>query len=397
MFDELKSLPGDPILSIMAAYRADPSDDKVDLSTGVYKDPDGVTPVMAAVDEAEQKVLAEQTTKAYVGLAGSAAFNAAIEALVFGDEHAVRRDGRVHTLQTPGGSGALRVAAEFLKNVNPDVRLWLSDPSWPNHEPLISSAGIALERFPYFDRETGGVRFDEMLSALDDASPGDLVLLHGCCHNPTGADLSPAEWSGLADLCAEKGLVPFIDFAYQGFGDGLDDDAIGVRTMADAVPELVVAASCSKNFGLYRERVGSLSIVGGSIAAADAALSHTLRIVRRIYSMPPDHGAAIAATILDDPALRIVWQEELAEYRDRMRRLRDGFASALENAFDGRDFDFIRRQKGMFSMLPLTPEHVETLQREYHVYLVSSGRFNVAGLPDEGLERLAAAIAAASR
>ena len=394
MFQELENLPGDPILSIMAAFRQDPSAQKVDLSAGVYKDPEGVTPIMAAVAEAEQKVLAEELTKAYVGLAGNEIFNSAIQQMVFGEGHAVFGDNRVCTLQTPGGSGGLRVVGEFFKRASPDVRLWLSTPTWPNHIPLISAVGIAVEEYPYFDRDTGSVRFDAMLDSLSAARAGDLLLLHGCCHNPTGADLSNEQWDQLGAFCAESGLIPFVDFAYQGFGDGLHEDAYGVRSLANQVGEMVVVGSCSKNFGLYKERTGSVSVVGRSASEAQAAFSHMLRVVRRIYSMPPDHGAAIVGTILTDPALHISWAEELAEYRARMQALRRDFAAALNAVMPTRDFSFLAKQKGMFSMLPLTSDQVDRLRDEHHIYLVGSGRINVAGLPESSLERIAAAIAA---
>ncbi|MEO0996566.1 MAG: amino acid aminotransferase [Pseudomonadota bacterium] len=397
MFEKLESLPGDPILSIMAAFREDPSADKIDLSAGVYKDPDGTTPIMTAVAEAEQKVLAEQTTKAYVGIAGNVQFNAAIEAMLFGDDHPARLAGRVRTLQSPGGSGGLRVAAEFFKRTNPAVRLWLSEPSWPNHEPLIGSAGIAIERYPYLDRDSGRVAFDAMLKGLEQASRGDLLLLHGCCHNPSGADLSNSQWDALAEFCRDTGLVPFVDTAYQGFGDGLDEDAYGVRRLAATVPELIAVGSCSKNFGLYKERVGAVSVLGATPDDSAAAFSHMLRIVRRIYSMPPDHGAAIVANILDDPALKHAWLEELADCRERMQRLRRDFAAALNAAMPGEDFDFLTGQKGMFSILPLTPDEVARLAKEHHIYMVASGRINIAGLPESGLTRLATAIAAVRR
>lgn len=397
MFEKLESLPGDPILSIMAAYRQDTSDRKVDLSAGVYKDANGQTPVMNAVSDAEQVVLAEQTSKAYIGLAGNAAFNEAQQLLLLGAEHPAIAQGRAHTFQTPGGSGGLRVAAEFFKSIRPDARVWLSDPSWPNHEPLIKSAGIEIKRYPYLDKATGGILFDEMMAALADARPGDLLLLHGCCHNPSGVDLSAEQWEQVVSLCEKNALVPFIDAAYQGFGDGLDEDAAGLRLVAQRLPECVIVASCSKNFGLYKERVGSVTLVAASPGDADIVLSHMLRIVRRIYSMPPDHGAAIVATILGDPALRINWEEELAECRERMQRLRSELRVELERAMPDEDFSFLTNQKGMFSMLPVSVAEAKALREQHHVYLVDSGRINVAGLPENGLAELADAVASVKR
>ena len=393
MFETLEKLPGDPILSMMAAYRADPAANKVDLSAGVYKDASGQTPIMAAVAEAEQKVLAEQQTKAYVGLAGNALFNETMQALIFGAEHPAAS--RLRTFQTPGGSGGLRVAAEFLKHTRSDARLWLSDPSWPNHRPLIADVGIEILEYPYLDRASGAVRFDELCQMLrESAQPGDLLLLHGCCHNPTGADFSDEQWRDIAALCLELSLVPFVDTAYLGFGRGLDADAAGLRHIAATVPEAIIVGSCSKNFGLYKERVGSVSVLAATPAAADAALSHLLITVRRIYSMPPDHGAAIVGAILGDPRLRIAWEDELRECRDRMQRLRAEFRAQLQRALPGEDFGFLTAQSGMFSMLPLTVAEIDALRETHHIYMVKSGRINVAGLPEDGLAALADAIAA---
>lgn len=394
MFEKLETLPGDPILSIMAAYRADPVAEKIDLSAGVYKDANGNTPVMSAVAEAEQKVLALQTSKAYIGLAGNPEFNATMQELMLGVDHPSAD--RARTFQTPGGSGGLRVAAEFLNKTRPNATIWISDPSWANHEPLIGSAGLTIKRYPYLDKETGGLRFDDMLATLTAAQRGDLVLLHGCCHNPTGVDLSPAQWDRLTEMCLEHGLIPFIDSAYIGFGDGIDEDAYGLRRMAASVPEAIMVSSCSKNFGLYKERVGAVTLIAADTEQADVVLSHMLRVVRRIYSMPPDHGGAIVGAILSDPGLRASWEEELSECRLRMQQLRRDFATELTAAMPGNNFDFLIQQKGMFSMLPITPAQADALMKEHHVYLVTSGRINVAGLPEDKLAMLAKAIAAVS-
>ncbi|MEM1262129.1 MAG: amino acid aminotransferase [Pseudomonadota bacterium] len=392
MFEGLEPLPGDPILSLMAAFRKDPSTDKVDLSAGIYRDQSGRTPIMTAVAEAEQKVLAEQQTKAYVGLAGNGLFNEMMQPLIFGTDHPATA--RLRTLQTPGGSGGLRVAAEFLNATRPDATLWLSDPSWPNHRPLIGDVGIAVESYPYLDKATGTVLFDAMCDTLTrQARPGDFLLLHGSCHNPSGADLSFAEWQTIASLCVERNLLPFIDTAYLGFGNGLDADAAGLRHIASVVPEAIIVGSCSKNFGLYKERVGSVTVLADSVAAADAVFSHLLITVRKIYSMPPDHGAAIVGTILADPALRRAWEDELAECRERMLNLRKGFASELSRALPDEDFSFLAHQSGMFSMLPLNRSEIDALREQHHIYAVGSGRINIPGLPDERLDVIADAIA----
>lgn len=393
MFEHLDKLPDDPILGVMAQYRADPSEKKVDLGAGVYKDSAGHTPIMRAVARAEELVMAEEDTKAYLGMAGNLDCNRLMQALLFGSDHAAAGENRLHTLQTPGGSGGLRVAAEFLASVRPDAKVWIGDPSWANHIPLIGSAGLEFQRYHYYDAATHQVQFDSMIQALSSAPAGDLVLLHGCCHNPTGADLTRDQWDDLARLCLDRGLVPFIDFAYQGFGEGLDDDAYGARVMADAVPEMIVVSSCSKNFGLYRERMGAVSVLGATSTASEAAYTHMLRIVRRIYSMPPNHGAAIVARILGDPALRADWETELSDYRQRMQRLRRQFADALEANIAGSNYDFLRTQKGMFSFLGVSSDEVKQLIEQHHIYLVASSRINVAGLSESNIDYVAAAVA----
>ena len=393
MFDALDKLPDDPILGVMALFRADDSDTKVDLSAGVYKDAQGNTPVMRAVKAAERRLLESESSKAYLGLAGNARCNDEMQQLIFGSGHAVVRDGRCRTLQTPGGSGGLRVASEFFNRVRPGQRVWVSDPTWANHVPLIGSAGLSFQKYDYYDREGSRVRFDAMMTSLHDAKAGDLLLLHGCCHNPTGADLNADQWEAIGSLCEERGMIPFVDFAYQGFGQGLDEDAAGVRRLADQLPELVVVASCSKNFGLYRERVGTVTVVGATGTAAEAAYSHMLRIVRRLYSMPPDHGAAIVAEILGDPALSADWRQELSDYRARMMHLRERFAEALATHVPDQDYRYLRDQSGMFSFLRTTPEQVHQLRDEHHVYLVDSGRINVAGLGEDTLDYVAQSLA----
>lgn len=393
MFENLDKLPDDPILGVMAQYRADPSEQKVDLGAGVYKNASGQTPIMRAVARAEELGIAEEDTKAYLGMAGNLECNQRMQSLLFGPGHDAAQDGRIHTLQTPGGSGGLRVAAEFLASVRPDAKVWIGDPSWANHIPLIGSAGLEFQRYQYYDAQTHQVQFETMVQALSSAPAGDLVLLHGCCHNPTGADLTRDQWDTLAGLVSERGLVPFVDFAYQGFGGGLDDDAYGARVMADRVPEMIVVSSCSKNFGLYRERMGAVSVLGATAVASEAAYTHMLRIVRRIYSMPPNHGAAIVARILGDAELRADWEQELSAYRQRMQRLRCQFADALEAGIPDSNYEFLRIQKGMFSFLGVTADQVQELIEKHHIYLVGSSRINVAGLSESNIDYVAAAVA----
>ncbi|TIQ35440.1 MAG: aspartate/tyrosine/aromatic aminotransferase [Mesorhizobium sp.] len=389
MFESLQPAPADKILALIGLYRADTRPGKVDLGVGVYKDRDGKTPVMRAVREAEKRLLASQDTKTYLGLAGDTVFNAAMIKLAFGDKADLSR---VRAAQAPGGSGALRLVAELLQRTRPGATVWLSDPTWPNHLPVMRAAGLKVRDYPYFDAASGAVRFDDMLAALKTASSGDVVLLHGCCHNPTGANLDTAQWAKVADVLVERGLLPFVDIAYQGFGEGLDADAAGLRLLADKVPEMVVASSCSKNFAVYRDRVGAAMIMAKDGAQADVAMSQMLAAARALYSMPPDHGAAAVRMVLEDAALRKDWETELEEMRLRMLRLRVAFAEALRRQSNSDRFDFVASHRGMFSRLGLTEAQVERLRTEHAVYMVGDSRINVAGLPEDGMDDLAKAI-----
>ena len=389
MFETLQPAAPDKILALIGMFRDDPRPGKVDLGVGVYKDPQGRTPVMRAVRAAEQRVYDEQTSKAYLGLAGDAAFNAAMIRLTFGEAADLSR---LRAAQAPGGSGALRLIAELLRRSRPDATVWVSDPTWPNHVPIITAAGLKTTTYPYFDAATGTVRFEEMLRVLRGARHGDIVLLHGCCHNPTGANLDEAQWSELGDLLVEHGLFPFVDIAYQGFGDGLDADAAGLRVLAEKVPELAAASSCSKNFSVYRDRVGAAILLGATPGEADIALSQILSVARGMYSMPPDHGAATVRVILSDAELRADWESELDEIRARMIRLREGFAEALRRRSNSDRFDFVAHHRGMFSRLGLTVDQVHRLRQEHGVYMVDDSRINVAGLPEDGLDDLAKAV-----
>lgn len=389
MFENLQPAPADKILALIGLYRADPRSDKVDLGVGVYKDREGRTPVMRAVREAETRLFAGQDTKTYLGLAGDTAFNTAMIKLAFGDKADLSR---IRAAQAPGGSGALRLVAELLQRTRAGATIWLSNPTWPNHMPVMRAAGLQVREYPYFDAASGTVRFDEMLAALRTAASGDVVLLHGCCHNPTGANLNASQWADVADVLVERGLLPFIDIAYQGFGEGLDADAEGLRLVASKVPEMVVASSCSKNFAVYRDRVGAAMIMARDGAQADVAMSQMLSAARAIYSMPPDHGAAAVRIVLEDVALRADWEAELEEMRLRMLRLRVAFADALRRQSNSDRFDFVASHRGMFSRLGLTEAQVERLRVEHGVYMVGDSRINVAGLPEDGMDRLAQAI-----
>ncbi len=389
MFENLQPAPADKILALIGLYRADPRSDKVDLGVGVYKDREGRTPVMRAVREAETRLFAGQDTKTYLGLAGDTAFNTAMIKLAFGDKADLSC---IRAAQAPGGSGALRLVAELLQRTRAGATVWLSNPTWPNHMPVMRAAGLQVREYLYFDAASGTVRFDEMLAALRRAASGDVVLLHGCCHNPTGANLNASQWAKVADVLVERGLLPFIDIAYQGFGEGLDADAEGLRLVASKVPEMVVASSCSKNFAVYRDRVGAAMIMARDGAQADVAMSQMLSAARAIYSMPPDHGAAAVRIVLEDAALRADWEAELEEMRLRMLRLRVAFADALRRQSNSDRFDFVASHRGMFSRLGLTEAQVERLRVEHGVYMVGDSRINVAGLPEDGMDRLAKAI-----
>ena len=389
MFEALKQLPQDPILQLMQMFRDDTRPDKVDLGVGVYKDDAGNTPIMASVHEAERRLLEGETTKSYVGPAGAAGFNEAMARLILGNGNSLIRDGRTSVIQTPGGCGALRMAAEFFRLCQPDTTVWVSTPTWANHMPLLGGAGLNICEYPYLNRETLAVDFPAMLETLEGARAGDVVLLHGCCHNPSGADLTFEQWRAITQLIQRKRLLPFVDMAYQGLGEGLEEDAAGVRYLAGQVPEMVIAASCSKNFGLYRERTGALMLISATGVTNIAATSQLLSIVRSHYSMPPAHGAAIVETILGDDALRAVWQSELSGMCERILSLRHAFAEALAPVGD---FGFIAQQRGMFSFLGITPEQVRQLRKEHGIYMLESSRMNVAGLNDRVLPRVASAI-----
>jgi aspartate aminotransferase len=394
LFQELKQLSSDSILGLMAKYRADAAPSKVDLGVGVYRDLSGNTPVLACVRRAEQEVLAAQTTKSYVAAAGREEFNRAVEELVLGAAHAARRDRRARTVQAPGGCGALRLGAELIRAAAPAVTVHVSDPTWGNHTPLLGSSGLRLERYPYYDSGTSRLRFEAMLERLDRAAEGDVVLLHGCCHNPSGADLDPLQWQAVAQLLKRRRLVPFLDLAYQGFAVDLDADAAGVRLVAETVPESLVAVSYSKNLGLYRERVGALIVIGETEARADAMLSHVLQIARGIYSMPPDHGAAIAAHIFANPALKRDWILELNLMRTRINDMRALLAAELRRATGAETFDFIRTQRGMFSLLGVSPQVVDRLRDRHHIYMTQDSRMNLAGIMPHNAGYVAGAIAA---
>lgn len=390
MFEHLEALPQDPILSLMLQYRADPRTDKIDLGIGVYKDEHGNTPVMTAVKQAEALLLENETTKSYIGPAGSEGFNQQLGALLFGADNPLLNSGRLSQAQTPGGCGALRMAAEFLNISNGQTTIWVSNPTWGNHIPLLGGAGLEIKQYSYYDRSTHGVDFDAMVADLQQAKAGDVVLLHGCCHNPSGADLNLEQWQAVTRLVMEKGLLPFVDIAYQGLGKGLDEDAAGLRLMASQVDEMIIAASCSKNFGLYRERTGQLTILSATADNAKNCASQLFSAIRGHYSMPPSHGAAIVETILTNTELRTNWQQELVGMTQRIQTLRDQFVQ--EMALRGEDFGFISDQRGMFSFFGISAEQVNQLKEEHGIYIIDSSRVNVAGLCAENMGTVADAL-----
>ena len=391
MFESLETRPADAILKLIAEHREDPRPEKVDLGVGVYRDAEGRTPILRTVKKAEHWLVGSQESKAYLGSRGDAVFCDAVERLVLG-EGAVPKE-RLSTVQSPGGSGALRVAAELVLRANPDATLWVSEPTWNNHVPLLGEAGLKLRPYPYYDAPTNRIRFDDMLATLSGAAPGELVLLHGCCHNPTGMDLTREQWDRVADVLEERSLIPFVDLAYQGFADGIDEDAYGARLLAERVPELIVTQSCSKNFGLYRDRVGALTFVSADAATTRAVDSQALSVVRTMYSVPPDHGAAVVAHILNDGALRTEWLGELTEMRRRLKDMRELLVRSLGRTAPDRDFPHIARTTGMFCYLGLSPEQVGKLKKDRGVYLVDSSRINVCGITEGNVDYIAASIA----
>ncbi len=391
MFESLQAAQADAILGLIAEHRNDSRAEKIDLGVGVYRTAAGETPVLDVVKRAEKILLDKQDSKAYIGTAGAADFNAAMQSLIFGD---ASPDDRLTTIQTPGGSGSLRVAAGMILRASPDAPVWVSEPTWANHVPLLAGAGVKLKPYPYCDTINHVIKIDEMLAALRTAPAGDVVLLHACCHNPSGLDLSTDEWQAITEVMMERKLVPFIDMAYQGFADDLDRDAYPVRFMAERVPEMIVASSCSKNFGLYRDRVGTLSLLAADSAARDIVNSQVNNFVRTIYSMPPDHGAAVVSLILNDDELRSAWVTELTEMRERLRGMRVLLNDALLKKAPDRDFSHLVRATGMFCFLGITAEQVARLKQDFGVYMVDSSRINVAGITPDNVNYLADSIAA---
>ena len=392
MFESLKPAPTDPILGLMAAFRADPRENKIDLGVGVYQDDRGRTPVMDAVKRAESKLMELEQTKSYQGIAGDAEYNSRMLELMFGAGHSILSSGRIKTLQAPGGSGALRVGAEVIRRARPEAKLWVGVPTWPNHIPLLGGAGFEIEQYPYYDMESRQINSELMMETLRKVPAGDVVLLHGCCHNPTGADLSNEQWDEITEIALERGFIPFIDTAYQGLGDGLEEDAYGMRTMAAKLPEMVIASSCSKNFGLYRERTGSITFIAQAEEQATIVGAQAMTVARQLYSMPPAHGALLVSLILGDEQLCSDWKAELEEVRLRIKSMRTLLADSIQDNAQGMDFSHIKQQNGMFSFLGVKPEHLERLREEFGIYIVSSTRINLAGINSSNINYLSNSI-----
>ncbi len=392
MFEKITSAPADPILGLADSFRADPRDNKINLGIGVYKDESGKTPVLDTVKKAEKFLLDNENTKNYLAISGMPEFGRVTQELLFGAQHEIVTSKRARTAQAPGGTGALRIAADFIAKQTNAKRVWISNPTWPNHKNIFEAAGLEVLTYNYYDAAKHGMDFDGMLNSLSSAVAGDVIVLHGCCHNPTGIDPTAEQWTKLAALCADKGLLPVFDFAYQGFAKGLDEDAEGLRIFTKNNPEMIVASSFSKNFGLYNERVGACTIIAKDSDNAERAFSQAKAVIRANYSNPPAHGAAVVTTILSDDVLKAEWIQELTAMRERIKRMRQLLVKTLEEKGAKQDFSFIINQNGMFSFSGLTKEQVERLRSEFGIYAVSSGRINVAGLTLENMVPLCDAI-----
>lgn len=389
MFEKLEMAPADPILGLTEAFNKDPNPNKINLGVGVYKDEAGNTPIMNSVRKAEKMLVETEKTKNYLPITGAPAYGKVVQELVFG------KDSKVFaaTAHTPGGTGALRVAGEFLKKFKPNAKLWVSDPTWPNHNGVFAAAGFAVGKYPYYNAQTRSLDLAGMLGAFKAMNPGDIVVLHACCHNPSGIDPTTEQWKQIAAVVAQKDLFPLVDFAYQGLGRGLEQDAEGVRILAGSAAEMVICSSFSKNFGLYNERVGAITIKCAAQDATDKAFSHLKTTIRVIYSNPPSHGGAVVTTIMGSPDLRKEWEAEVADIRSRIKEMRELFVATLKTKGVKQDFSFLTTQYGMFSFSGLSDEQVKTLKEKYGVYIVGGGRMNVAGMTKNNMQPLCDAIA----
>ena len=392
MFENINAAPADPILGLGEAFKAETRDKKINLGIGVYKDAKGTTPIMKAVKKAEQRLFDIETTKNYLSIDGVAEFNAKTKALLFGANSDVVTQGRAKTVQSLGGTGALRIAAEFIKRQTKAQNVWISNPTWPNHNAIFNAVGMTIREYRYYDAERKALDWDNLIADLSNAGEGDVVLLHGCCHNPTGIDPTPEQWQKLAEMSVKNGWLPLFDFAYQGLANGLEEDALGLRTFAANHKELLVASSFSKNFGLYNERVGAFTLVAENEQIAATALTQVKTIVRTLYSNPASHGASTVALVLGDEQLRSEWDAELTEMRERIKKMRHLFVQLLKEAGAKQDFSFIIEQNGMFSFSGLSAAQVDRLKEEFAIYAVRSGRINVAGITEDNIRYLCESI-----
>ncbi len=389
MFEKLEMAPADPILGLTEAYNNDPNPAKINLGVGVYKDETGVTPIMTSVHKAEKIILDTEKSKGYLPISGAPAYGKVVRELLFGADDAYP----AATAHTPGGTGALRVAAQFLKKFNPNAAVWVSDPTWANHNGIFGDAGFEVKKYTYYNAEDRNLNFDGMRASMQQIPAGDIIILHACCHNPSGIDPTLDQWKQIAQMINDKKLLPLMDFAYQGLGRGLEEDAEGLRTVAAAVDEVVVCSSFSKNFGLYKERVGAITLKGASADDVNKAFSNLKIIIRRLYSNPPSHGGAIVTTIMNDPALRAEWEGEVAQVRGRIAEMRQLFVDTLKAKGVTQDFSFLTGQCGMFSFSGLNPDQVKTLKEKHSIYIVGSGRINVAGMTKANMDPLCTAVA----
>lgn len=392
MFEKVEAAPPDPILGITEAFKKDPRADKINLSVGVYKDANGETPVLESVKEAEARLLETAKTKAYKPIDGDPAYGAGVRSMLFGQGHALVDNGSAATFHTPGGTGALRLAADFLSTKLGAKKIWMSNPTWANHPAIFGAGGLEIAQYNYFDAKTSSLDFAGLKASLDQVAAGDVVLLHACCHNPSGVDPTTEQWKEIADLLKSKGALPVVDFAYQGFGTGIEEDAAGVRFLSDAFEEMLICSSFSKNFGLYNERTGSLTLKAKNADNLSKVVSQVKICARTNYSNPPAHGGGIVTTILGDEKLRAKWEAELADMRTRIKTMRSAFVKGLAKAGAKQDFSFIESQNGMFSFSGLNKDQVETLKTEHGIYIVGSGRINVAGMTDSNLDKLCQAV-----
>ena len=392
MFENIKAAPADPILGLGEAFKSETRANKINLGIGIYKDAQGATPIMRAVKEAETRLLAKENSKNYLGIDGIADYNQRTKALLFGADSQIIAQDRARTVQSLGGTGALRIAAEFIKRQTKAQNVWISTPTWPNHNAIFNAVGMTIREYRYYDAERKALDWDNLIADLSNANEGDVVLFHGCCHNPTGIDPTPEQWKQLAELSVKNGWLPLFDFAYQGLANGLNEDAVGLRTFAANHKELLVASSFSKNFGLYNERVGAFTLVAENADIAATALTQVKSIIRTLYSNPASHGGATVATVLNDPQLRQEWENELTEMRERIKKMRHLFVQLLKEYGAKQDFGFIMEQNGMFSFSGLTPEQVDRLREEFAIYAVRSGRINVAGITEDNIRYLCESI-----